>query len=124
MGVPYLQAGRKYEMTQQQFLDEYMSLPVEAQRQVADFVAFLRQRDKATQSMPQARTANLEDEPFIGMWRNRQDLEDSTTWVRNTRKAEWGEGARPLLTQISSLTQGEAFLKRRIAWRTLKPIRH
>jgi hypothetical protein len=93
MGVPYLKARRKYEMTQQQFVDEYLSLPEEAQRQVADFVAFLRQRYKAAQSMPQARTADLENEPFIGMWRNRQDLEDSTTWARNTRKAEWGEGS-------------------------------
>jgi len=79
-------------MTQQQLIDEYSSLPDEAQRQVADFVAFLRQRYKAAQSMPQAHTADLENEPFIGMWRNRADLEDSTTWVRNTRKAEWGEG--------------------------------
>lgn len=80
-------------MTQQQLMDEYISLPDEAKRQVADFVAFLRQRYTAAPSMPQARTADLETEPFIGMWRNRQDLEDSITWVRNTRKAEWGEGA-------------------------------
>jgi hypothetical protein len=93
MGVTYLKARRKYEMTQQQFIEEYTSLPDEAQRQVADFVAFLRQRYKVAQSMPQARTADLENEPFIGMWRNRQDVEDSSTWVRNTRKAEWGEAS-------------------------------
>jgi hypothetical protein len=80
-------------MTQRQFIDEYLSLPEEAQRQVADFVAFLRQRYAATPSRQQARTPDLETEPFLGMWRNRQDLEDSTTWVRNTRKAEWGESA-------------------------------
>jgi hypothetical protein len=93
VGVSYLTARRKHEMTQQQLIEEYRSLPDEAQRQVADFVAFLRQRYKAARSMPQTRTADLETEPFIGMWRTRQDLEDSTTWVRNTRKAEWGEGA-------------------------------
>ena len=92
VGVSYLKAREKYEMTQQQLIDDYISLPDEAQRQVADFVAFLRQRYKAAHSMQQARTADLENEPFIGMWRNHQDLEDSTTWVRNTRKAEWGEG--------------------------------
>lgn len=74
-------------------MDEYVSLPDEAKRQVADFVAFLRQRYTVAPSMPQARTVDLETEPFIRMWRNRQDLEDSTTLVRNTRKAEWGEGA-------------------------------
>jgi hypothetical protein len=80
-------------MTQQQLIDEYTSLPEEAQRQVADFVAFLRHRYKATLSKQQSRGADLEKEPFIGMWRDRQDLEDSTTWVRNTRKAEWGESS-------------------------------
>ena len=80
-------------MTQRQFIDEYTSLPEEAKRQVEDFVAFLRQRYMVAPSRPQVRTADLEREPFIGMWRNHQDLEDSTTWVRNTRKAEWGDGA-------------------------------
>lgn len=80
-------------MTQQQLIAEYTSLPEEAQRQVADFVAFLRQRYKAAHSMPQPRTTDVENEPFIGMWRNRKDLADSTTWVRNARRTEWGEGA-------------------------------
>lgn len=76
----------------QQFIDEFTALPDEAQRQVADFVAFLRQRYKAAQPAPPARPADLENEPFIGIWRDRQDLVDSTAWVRHTRKAEWGEG--------------------------------
>ena len=80
-------------MTQQQLIDEYISLPDEAQRQVADFVAFLRQRYNVAHSRQQARTADLEKEPFIGMWCDRQDLKDSATWVRNTRRAEWGEGS-------------------------------
>jgi hypothetical protein len=80
-------------MTQQQLIDAYSALPEDAQRQVADFVSFLRQRYKAAPTMQQSRIADLEKEPFIGMWRNRQDLEDSTTWVRNTRKAEWRESA-------------------------------
>lgn len=79
-------------MTQQPF-DGYTSFPEEAKRQVADFVAFLRQRYTPAPSRPQVRSTDLETEPFIGTWRDRQDLEDSTTWVRNTRKAEWGEGA-------------------------------
>ena len=31
-------------MTPQKLFDEYVALPVEAQRQVADFIAFLHQR--------------------------------------------------------------------------------
>jgi hypothetical protein len=80
-------------MTQQQLLDEYSSLPDEAQRQVADLITFLQHRSKATRTARQPRAKDLEQEMFIGMWRNREDLTDSTVWVRNTRKAEWGEGA-------------------------------
>lgn len=78
-------------MAHQKLFDEYFSLPVEAQQQVADFIAFLRQRykiDRVTQKLDQA---NLESEPFIGMWSNRQDLFDSSNWTRKIRKSEWGE---------------------------------
>ena len=31
----------------------------------------------------------LKEEPFIGMWSDRQDLEDSSQWVKNLREREW-----------------------------------
>jgi hypothetical protein len=80
-------------MTHQQLIDEYTSLPDEAQRQVADFVAFLRQRHKTVQSVQQSPVTGLENEAFIGMWRDHPDLKESTAWVRRTRTEEWGEGA-------------------------------
>ena len=69
---------------------EIWSLPVEAQRQVAEFVAFLRLRHSSSRTS-RAPKVPLGDEPFIGMWRDRQDLQDSTEWVRRTRRKEWGE---------------------------------
>ena len=27
---------------------------------------------------------------FVGIWRDRQDMEDSSDWVRGVRKREWG----------------------------------
>lgn len=80
-------------MTQQQFIEEFNLLPDEARRQVADFMAFLRQRYRA--NLPAQSTCDLElkDEPFMGMWRNRRDLKDSSAWVRNLRRTEWGEFA-------------------------------
>ena len=76
-------------MTQQQFLEQYTALPDEAQRQAADFIAFLRQKYGA---VPKTRIAHvdLEKEPFIGMWKDRSDLEESSVYVRQSRKAEWG----------------------------------
>lgn len=77
-------------MTNEEILREINSLPLEAQRQIEDFVAFLRQRYK---SAPVAETAvtNLTAEEFVGMWRDREDLQDSTAWVRNVRQSHWSK---------------------------------
>jgi len=65
------------------------SLPPEAQKQVIDFVAFLKARYPTTQPVRKTRRTRLADEPFIGMWRNREDMQDSTAWVRSLRRHEW-----------------------------------
>ena len=65
-------------------------LPVEAQQQVADFIATLRARHRRSARGARGRT-NWEAEPFVGMWRGRQDLEDSSAWVRAVRRGEWAE---------------------------------
>lgn len=31
----------------------------------------------------------LSEEVAIGVWKDRRDMEDSTTWLRNLRKREW-----------------------------------
>jgi len=75
-------------MTAQHLTEEYGVLPPEAQRQVDDFVEFLRQKYAPAATSP---APELEDEPFIGMWRDRADLKDSSAQVRELRKSEWGE---------------------------------
>jgi hypothetical protein len=75
-------------MTQQQLLNEFKSLPSEAQRQVADFIAFLRQKYRTTPPVTEKRR-DLDGEGFIGMWAKREDMADSTNWVRQTREQEW-----------------------------------
>lgn len=37
------------------------------------------------------RKARLSDEAFIGMWRDREDMKDSSAWVRALRSREWTE---------------------------------
>ena len=32
---------------------------------------------------------SLTKEPFVGMWRSRKDMRDSSDWVRKARKREW-----------------------------------
>ncbi|MCC5652069.1 DUF2281 domain-containing protein [Nostoc sp. XA013] len=85
-------------MTQQELLNEFLSLPAEAQRQVIDFIAFLRQRYGVVEPSSQWPDFDLINDSFIGMWsvgvarrRHRQDLADSTTWVRGVRENEWSK---------------------------------
>ncbi len=77
-------------MEQEKIFNDISNLPPEAQRQVVDFIAFLRKRYKRVQNAKQTRQANLVNEPFIGIWKDREDMKDSRTWVRNIRKNEWG----------------------------------
>lgn len=67
---------------------EFTALPPEMQQQVADFISFLRTRS-AWQQTKATRRTKLTSEPFIGMWRNRKEMQDSTAWVRNVRQREW-----------------------------------
>ena len=63
----------------------------EAQRQVADFVAFLKRQHELVNHPTARNGADPSRQPFIGMWRNREDMIDSVAWVRKTRQAEWSE---------------------------------
>ncbi len=76
-------------MTQQELLDEFLSLPAEAQRQVVNFIAFLRQSYTVNKPASPALDIDLISDPFMGMWRDRQDLANSNTWVRSLRETEW-----------------------------------
>jgi hypothetical protein len=76
-------------MTHDEILQEITSLPLEGQRQVIDFIAFVRQRYGQPQQSSEHNTSDLSTESFIGIWQDRNDLKDSSTWVRNTREAEW-----------------------------------
>jgi len=71
---------------------EIACLPPEAQKQVMDFVAFLKTRYPVWQVVRKTRRTRLADEPFIGMWRGREDMQDSTAWVRSLRRREWEHG--------------------------------
>lgn len=71
-------------------LQDFAALPPEAQRQVADFIAFLKTR-YAKPGRAKSKRPALKDEPFIGMWRDREDMQDSVEWVRRVRRSEWGD---------------------------------
>lgn len=75
-------------MTHDEILREILSLPVEGQRQVMDFIAFVRQRYGRSQ-LTKSNPSDLCSESFIGIWQDRNDLKDSCAWVRRTHETEW-----------------------------------
>ena len=68
--------------------NDISNLPPEARQQVVDFISFLKTRYKKPQKT--ARRNNIINDPFIGIWKDREDMKDSSKWVRNVRESEWG----------------------------------
>jgi hypothetical protein len=77
-------------VTDEEILREINSLPPEAQRQLQDFVSFLRERYRSSQPKL-APLPDLESEAFVGMWRDRDEMSDSSAWVRSIRQSHLGE---------------------------------
>lgn len=76
-------------MELQDIWQQFTTLPPDAQQEVADFIAFLKQRRRQSQSQPQLNQQNLRGDSFIGLWQDREDLQDSAQWVRSSRSSEW-----------------------------------
>ncbi len=70
--------------------NDIATLPPEAQRQVFDFVSFLKNRNKKNRPVKKENRDKIASEPFIGIWEDREEMKDSSQWVRNTRAGEWG----------------------------------
>ena len=75
-------------MSQEDISTQFDSLPPKAQREVLDFIAMLRAR-YADYQPSEGKAPNLAEEGFIGMWRDREDMQDSSAWVRRGREREW-----------------------------------
>lgn len=73
---------------EESILEKLRILPVEKQREVLDFAEFLVQKIAVTDNSIKE---NLRDEPFVGMWQNREEMSDRNAWVRQNRQQEWRE---------------------------------
>lgn len=89
-------------MTEAIAIAKLKTLTLQHQQEVLDFIEFLktkeqRQASEATQSVsgdaskqidPEAAT-DWQAEPFFGIWRDQEDMKDSTAWVRQLRQEQW-----------------------------------
>jgi hypothetical protein len=76
-------------MEKQRLLQELAALPPEGRRQVERLVLMLKKRYARSSSRRKVKRSPLRDEKFVGMWKDREDLKDSSAWVRSIRKSEW-----------------------------------
>ena len=68
---------------------DYSALSPEAQKLVADLVAFLSKQHRISKPGQRVISTRLADEKFIGIWKDRADMQDSGTYVREMRRREW-----------------------------------
>ncbi len=68
-------------------INEYNSLPGEAQRQVQMYIAFLKNKYQENTEQKD----EIKDSGFYGIWADRTDLSDSSAYIRNERKKEWAK---------------------------------
>ncbi len=80
-------------MEREKVLREFYTLPQDAQQQVVDFIAFLQTRYKPVKSERKTSPTEIASEAFVGIWKNRADMSNSSAWVRNIRETEWGNPA-------------------------------
>lgn len=76
-------------MIKKDLIKQIEKLPPKAQQEAADFVDFLTK--KYLQKDDSSSKKSILDSPFRGMWKDREDLKDSTQWVRNIRKSRFAE---------------------------------
>jgi len=71
----------------EKLIEDFKSLPEETQQQIAETIANLRTGYKDESLINIKR--KISEEKFVGMWRDREDMKESTEWVRDVRKKEW-----------------------------------
>ncbi len=79
----------RHSMEQEAAWREFSELPPNDQKRVIELIARLRARCRQSRPAKQTEPTDLAKEPFVGMWQDRDDLRDSSAWVRRVRENEW-----------------------------------
>ncbi|MTI86425.1 MAG: DUF2281 domain-containing protein [Balneolaceae bacterium] len=79
-------------MSEKELIKQLKKLPSEAQQEAADFIEFLSKKyfQQSEETDTSKKTSILESS-FRGMWKDREDMQDSTKWVRELRKSRFSD---------------------------------
>lgn len=81
-------------MTLAEAIRRAAALPPEKQQEIAEIVNFLVARAEASTASTEHTTLDL-NLPFFGMWADREDMKDSSEYVRDLRQKEWERRRAP-----------------------------
>lgn len=72
------------------------ALPPEAQAMIFDLIDAMEKRypSAKTKAKLGSQMAGLREDPFIGMWRKRDDMGDPAQYVHKLRRTEWKRHAK------------------------------
>lgn len=77
-------------MSEKELIKQIKKLPSEAQQEAADFVEFLTKKYiRKSEEVDAPMKKSILENSFRGIWKDRDDLQDSTKWVRELRKSRW-----------------------------------
>ncbi|MDJ0658343.1 MAG: hypothetical protein QNJ42_02520 [Crocosphaera sp.] len=62
-------------------------LPESEQERIAKII--LNEVEKQELTILSSASFSLENQPFVGMWKDRKEMEDSSQWVRQLRREQW-----------------------------------
>jgi len=75
-------------MSEKELIKQIKKLPSEAQQEAADFVDYLSQKYiQQPVDSSSSKKKSIHESSFRGMWKDREDMQDSTKWVRELRKS-------------------------------------
>ncbi|MBA2276153.1 MAG: hypothetical protein H0W06_00190 [Chloroflexia bacterium] len=77
------------EQEQEQVWRDFAALLEDGQRWVARLIAALHVASRSRRSAESISRTDLAAEPFIGIWRGREEMEGSGAWVRTSRERAW-----------------------------------
>ncbi|NEO12543.1 MULTISPECIES: hypothetical protein [unclassified Moorena] len=72
----------------EQLTKDIQELPEEVQNIIADIIEVFK-KQYVTKKPASLHPLELDNQPFIGMWRDRQDTQNSSEWVRRIRQQHW-----------------------------------
>ena len=69
---------------------QILELPPQERRRVQKLVNEIRRGAAHAKPPGSVHRRSLAKAPFLGMWKDRPEMKDSTAWVRTLRQREWG----------------------------------